>query len=211
METGNNQQNIENPLFLMPLFGSGVFVLNSEFQQDALHEVQAEVGLMVTENVSDNSSINKALPNADSTKLEAQIVRKQVMKIVNVFPDVVDAEFADNSMLAYEKLMTNIKLDGELLEVTHVAMLNLNNSLKLKSIVTPAGLNFSMEVLEEFTTTYCLLWSDQSLKSPTIQHYSMVNFNNIKLIFLPGFTSMLSSTDLKKNVWVSLKQLLGFV
>jgi len=34
METGNNSQNIENPLFLFPLFGVDIFVLKSDIQLD---------------------------------------------------------------------------------------------------------------------------------------------------------------------------------
>ncbi len=211
METGNNHQNIENPLFLMPLFESGVFVLKSDFQQDALSEERGNVGRINPDQDLGNLAINKRVSSEEAPKLDAKSPQKQVMKIVNVFPDVADSEFADNSLLAYEKLMTNIKLDGEPLPFTKVAMLNLNNSLNLKSAVTPTGIHFSMEFLDEFTTTYCLLWSDQPMKFPSMQHYSMANFNNMKLIFLPGFSTMLSSTDLKKYVWVSLKQLLGFV
>lgn len=211
METGNNPQNIENPLFLMPLFEAGVFVLKSDFQQDAFQEKQVNGDRVESEIDASHSTVINTHLHEETSMLDNKFQRKQVMKIVNVFPDVADADFSDNSLLAYEKLMTNIKLDGDPLEFTKVAMLNLNNSSKLKSITTKSGIQFSEEIFDEFDTSYCLLWSDQPMKFPGIQHYSMVNFNNMKLIYFPGFSTMLLSPELKKNVWVSLKQLLSFV
>ncbi len=175
METGTNQQNIENPLFLLPLFGKDIFVLKSDIQ-----------------------SLPVSTP-------------KQKVKILNLFVDSGDSVFSDSTRVAYEKLMTNLKLEGLPLQFVDVAMMNAQNSIKIKSLSPTKGMVISADFWDEFDAEYCVLWSDNPLLEPAMKHYSMSNFNNSKLIFLPGFNSMLSSTELKKNVWIAFKQLLGFV
>ena len=238
METGTNQQNIENPLLLLPLFGKEIFILKSDIQ--SLSEGESQIGslkdivkndsLDVTANpngyagevstqnaveqlgqIQQNQQTTQTKQSENSQTTQPIQNPKQKVKILNLFVDSSDGVFSDSTREAYEKLMTNLKVEGLPIQFMDVAMINTQNSLKIKSMSNSKGMTLSPDLWNEFDAEYCVLWSDSPLVNPAMKHYSMSNFNNSKLIFLPGFNSMLLSTELKKNVWIAFKQLVGFV
>ena len=207
METGNNSQNIENPLFLFPLFGVDIFVLKSDIQLDW---IEKEFNQSNVKSKDIEPQTGSSLPE-DVASVQVKKIPKQKIKIVNVFLDAIDSDLSDEALVAYEKLMINLKVNGNPIQFTEVAMVNFQNSTQLQSMAVNNGIQFSTDIVQEFETEYCVLWSDHPLSNPSMQHFSMINFNNYKLIYLPGFRSMLTSTEVKKNVWIAFKQLLGFV
>lgn len=225
METGTTNQNIENPLFLLPLFGEEIFVVKSDIHllSSALTVPGSGSELAKTESINSSTKLNESteqIPAQNqiqpSEQRQVQLSKdthqpKQKVKLLNVFLDSADGIFSEDSLTAYEKLMTNLKIDGMPLQFEDVSMLNIQNSVKVKSLPRTSGLQISPDLWEEFEADYFVLWSDMQTVNPSIKHYSMSNFNNSKLIFLPGFNSMLSSPELKKNVWIAFKQLLSFV
>ena len=192
MEKGTPPQNIENPLFLFPLFGEKLFVLKTDVQLET-------------------NSTHLPIENSHGLNSNQMVKTQQAVKILNLFPDASDNQLTENAQVAYEKLMTNIQLNGSMVQYSEVAMINLESSPYLKAAIVDAKLNIFNEIWSEFNTEYCLIWSDLPMNEPNMNHYSMRNFNTCKLIYLPGFNTMLNAPEIKKNTWIALKQLLGFV
>ena len=206
MQTGTPTQNIENPLFLFPLFGEQLYVLKSDIPADSLNKTSSIESLGSSVNIkskADEIDTEQLIPNPP-------VKSKQKVKILNIFPDSVDDTWIDSATIAYEKLMTNLKVGGVGVELLDVSSINLSNSAYLKASIIENTLNIYEEIWSDYLPEYCLVWSDMPLNQPDLKHFSMINFNTCKLIFLPGFNTMLNNPEIKKNTWFTLKQLLGF-
>lgn len=136
---------------------------------------------------------------------------KQTVQILNLFFDPADNPMQAAAMEAYPKLMQAIKLNGENLQTADFAMIGLHQSAIMKSLISEKSIAILPEIWKEFNSKFVIIWTNRRLTSPNLEHFQMIDYHGVSLILLPSFSTMLGNVELKKRVWINMKNLLGFV
>lgn len=136
---------------------------------------------------------------------------KQTVKVLNLFFDPADNPFNPAALEAYPKLMQAIKLDGQNLQLSDFGMLGIQQSPIMKSLISENGISLLPEIWKEFNAKYVIVWTNRKLIQPEIEHFLKINFAGVELMVMPSFSAIVANVELKKRVWLNIKQHLGFV
>ncbi len=186
-------------------------------QENTKNAISTPEEIDVTHNTDSINSLSNTTENdikvaENLEKVQPVTVEiKQSVQILNLFFDTADNPMQSMAMEAYPKLMQAIKLNGDNLQSTDFAMIGLHQSAIMKSLISENTIGLLPEIWKEFNVKYVLVWTNRRLTNPNLEHFKMIEYQGVSLILLPSFSTMIANVELKKRVWVNLKNLLGFV
>lgn len=201
-----NRQFVENPLHLVDLFAKGLFYFPKELIGEVgnLQRIDSELDMstnnqgIATSEVVDASVIGAMKEMGILPMNEQNAQEMTTLTLINLFLDLVDVEWSDDVEQSYRKLMSVVQVN----QTTVIAE-------DIEKIIATDTREFSTLLLGDRISPVIFVWSDHEINGVPSLFKARPTEKGVVMRF-PAFTTMVNDLELKKRVWMTMKQVLKF-